>query len=464
MIRSRLSFARLYLRILTLLLPACAYFIAVKVRFGFNLLLSHTPPAGLPSYWGILLLTTIVWAIAAEESELWNVEQLYAPGGKSRRLLEALAFTYAVVMAAGFLYRQASYSRVVIAVSAVALFVLATLARVVFRVSMELLRKDGRNEVKILVVGTDRFARRVGTSLLQGEVLPCRIVGFVRMPGQEIAVDGPVYELDQIPTFSNGNSINDIIVALPASRLTDVHSIAPTLEKLCVPTRVVIDLGDGVVLRDRLIDLGGIRMLDLRPTLAESGPYLVQKRIFDVAFSSFILLLTLPLTLFIALAIKLSSRGPVFFVQDRVGLNGRVFRMFKFRTMKVGSREEGDTRWTCDKDPRRTAVGTFLRRSNLDELPQFLNVLKGDMSIVGPRPERPFFVERFLAEIDRYNSRHMFKAGITGWAQVNGWRGDTSIAKRVEYDLYYLRNWSLTFDLQIITMTLVRIFTSKNAY
>jgi Undecaprenyl-phosphate glucose phosphotransferase len=464
MIRTRLSFVRLYLRVVTLLLPACAYFIAVKIRFGVNFLLSRTPPAGLPSYWSILLLTTIVWAIAAEETELWNVEQLYAPGGKSRRLLEALAFTYAVVMAVGFLYRQASYSRVVIGTSALALFVLATLARVAFRVSMELLRKDGRNEVKILVVGTDRFARRVGASLLQGEVLPCRVVGFVRLPGQEIAVDGPVYEMDNIPSFHNGNSINDVIVALPASRLNDVHKIAPSLEKLCVPTRVVIDLGDGVVLRDRLIDLGGIRMLDLRPTLAESGPYLVQKRAFDIAFSMIVLLLTLPLTLLIALAIKLSTRGPVFFVQDRVGLNGRVFRMFKFRTMQVGSREEGDTRWTCDQDPRRTAVGTFLRKSNLDELPQFLNVLKGDMSIVGPRPERPFFVERFLAEIDRYNSRHMFKAGITGWAQVNGWRGDTSIAKRVEYDLYYLRNWSLTFDLQIITMTLLRIFSSKNAY
>jgi Undecaprenyl-phosphate glucose phosphotransferase len=464
MIRSRLSFARLYLRILTLLLPACAYFIAVKVRFGFNVLFSRTAAPGMPSYWGILLLTTIVWAIAAEESGLWNVEQLYAPGGKSRRLLEALAFTYAVVMAAGFLYREASYSRLVIAISAVALFALATVARIVFRVFLELLRRDTRNVVKILVVGTDRFARRVETSLLNGEVLPCRVVGFVRLPGQEIAVDGPVYELDQIPTFHNGDSINDVIIALPAARLNDVQKIAPILEKLCVPTRVVIDLGDGVVLRDRLIDLGGLRMLDLRPSLAESGPYLVQKRIFDMAFSSLVLLLTLPMTLLLAVAIKLGSRGPVFFVQDRVGLNGRVFRMFKFRTMRLGSREESDTRWTCDNDPRRTAVGTFLRKTNLDELPQFLNVLRGDMSIVGPRPERPYFVERFLEEFDRYNSRHMFKAGITGWAQVNGWRGDTSIAKRVEYDLYYLRNWSLTFDLQIVTMTFLRIFSSKNAY
>jgi Undecaprenyl-phosphate glucose phosphotransferase len=464
MIRSRLSFARLYLRIVTLLLPACAYFIAVKIRFGFNFVISRTAPAGLPSYWGIVLLTTIVWAIAAEESGLWNIEQLYTPGGKSRRLLEALAFTYAIIMAAGFLYRQASYSRVVIGISALALFILATLTRIAFRVFLELLRKDGRNEVKILVVGTDRFARRVGASLLHGEVLPCRVVGYVRLPDQEVAVDGPVYEMDKIPAFTNGNSINDVIIALPAARLSDVQKIAPTLEKLCVPTRVVIDLGEGIVLRDRLIDLGGIHMLDLRPTLAETGPYLFQKRIFDVAFSVFVLLLVSPVMFLIALAVKLGSRGPVFFVQDRVGLNGRVFRMFKFRTMRVGSREEGDTRWTSDNDPRRTSVGTFLRKSNLDELPQFFNVLKGDMSIVGPRPERPFFVERFLEEFDRYNSRHMFKAGITGWAQVNGWRGDTSIAKRVEYDLYYLRNWSLTFDLQIITMTLVRFFSSKNAY
>jgi Undecaprenyl-phosphate glucose phosphotransferase len=464
MIRSRLSYVRFNLKILTLLLPACSYFIAVKVRFGFNLFFFRTAASGLPSYWGIVLLTTIVWAIAAEESGLWNVEQLYAPGGKSRRLLEALAFTYAIVMALGFLYRQASYSRLVIGISAITLFILATAARILSRVLLELMRKNGRNEVKILMVGTDRFARRVATSLLHGEVLPCKVVGFVRLPDQEIAVEGPVYEMGQIPNFSNGHSINDIVIALPAARLSEVQKISPALEKLCVPTRVVIDLGDGVGIRDRLIDLGGIHMLDLRPTLAETGPYLFQKRAFDLVFSLIILLLTLPLFLLIALAVIVNSRGPIFFSQERVGLNGRVFRMLKFRTMRVGSREEGDTRWTSDNDPRRTSMGVFLRKTNLDELPQFLNVLKGDMSIVGPRPERAHFVERFLEEFDRYNFRHTFKVGITGWAQVNGWRGDTSIAKRVEYDLYYLRNWSLTFDLQIITMTVMRIFNSKNAY
>ena len=464
MIRSRLSYVRYYLRILTLLLPACAYFIAIKLRFGFNLFRPHTAPAGLPSYWGVILFTTIIWAIAAEESGLWNVEQLYAPGKKSRRLVEALAFTYAIVMALGFMYRQVSYSRLVILISALALFLLATAARIVFRVVLEILRKRGKNEVRILIVGTDRFARRVATSLMHGEVLPCRVAGFVRLPDQEIAVEGPIYELDRLPAFSNGHSIDDVIIALPASRLIDVPKVAPALEKLCVPTRVVIDLGQGVGIRDRLIDLGGIHMLDLRPNLAETGPYLFEKRIFDIALSVFIMIATLPISLVIVLAIKLSSPGPVFFLQERVGLNGRVFRMLKFRTMRVGNREECDTRWTCANDPRRTRVGVFLRKTNLDELPQFINVLRGDMSIVGPRPERPHFVEKFLGEFDRYNFRHTFKAGITGWAQVNGWRGDTSIAKRVEYDLYYLRNWSLTFDLQIITMTLIRIFHSKNAY
>jgi len=464
MISSRLSYVRFHLRVLTLLLPVFAYFIAIKLRFGFNVFLTHPARAGLPSYWGIMTLTTIVWAIAAEEFGLWSLENLYAPARKSRRLLEALAFTYGIVMALGFLYRQASYSRLVVGISAFNLFVLATATRIAFRVFLELLRRRDRNVVKILMVGTDAFASRVANSLVHGEVLPCKVVGFVHLPEQEIAVAGPIYEADQIPTFSNGHSIDDVIIALPAARLSEVQDIAPSLEKLCVPTRVVLDLGEGVGVRDRLIDLGGIHMLDLRPTLAETGPYLFQKRIFDIACSLLIISLTWPLLLLIALAIKVESPGPVFFTQDRVGLNGRIFRMLKFRTMKALAPGEPEWGWTTPGDPRRTRIGTLLRRSNLDELPQFFNVLWGHMSIVGPRPEMPHFVERHLERVEQYNSRHFFKVGITGWAQVNGWRGDTSIAKRVEYDLYYLRNWSLTFDLQIMTLTLLRIFNSKNAY
>ena len=176
------------------------------------------------------------------------------------------------------------------------------------------------------------------------------------------------------------------------------------------------------------------------------------------------MILTSPLLGLIALVIRLSSPGPVFFVQDRVGLNGKPFRMYKFRTMRTGLKSESDTQWTRPEDSRKTVFGSLLRKTSLDELPQFINVLKGDMSVVGPRPERPHFVHKFLQEIARYNNRHALKVGITGWAQVNGLRGDTSIEKRVEYDLYYLQNWSLVFDLQIIVMTIFSGVINRNAY
>jgi exopolysaccharide biosynthesis polyprenyl glycosylphosphotransferase len=206
-------------------------------------------------------------------------------------------------------------------------------------------------------------------------------------------------------------------------------------------------------------------MLDLRASPSESVVYLVAKRALDLVVSTLVLVLTAPLMALIAVLIRLTSPGPVLFAQERVGLNGRVFRMYKFRTMRVGGPDESATRWTTAQDPRRTRLGGLLRRTNLDELPQFFNVLKGEMSIVGPRPERPYFVEKFLEDVAQYNTRHYLKVGITGWAQVNGWRGDTSIPRRVEHDLYYLRNWSLGFDLKIIFLTVWRtLVANRNAY
>jgi exopolysaccharide biosynthesis polyprenyl glycosylphosphotransferase len=219
-----------------------------------------------------------------------------------------------------------------------------------------------------------------------------------------------------------------------------------------------------MMVRERLFQFGRLQILDLTATPAESVKYALAKRGFDLVFSMLAIIVTGPAMALIAAAIRLNSAGPVLFVQERVGLNGKNFRMYKFRTMKVSSRKESDAVWTIANDPRRTALGTFLRKTSLDELPQFFNVLKGDMSVVGPRPERPGFVKKFLTEVSRYNYRHRLKVGITGWAQVNGWRGDTSIRRRVEHDLYYLQNWNFFFDLRIIFLTLFSRYRNRNAY
>jgi exopolysaccharide biosynthesis polyprenyl glycosylphosphotransferase len=225
-----------------------------------------------------------------------------------------------------------------------------------------------------------------------------------------------------------------------------------------------VDFGGNIFTRDRMFQFGRLQLVNVSDSPAESLAYGIGKRAFDILFASLAIVLTAPLLATIALAIKLTSPGPIFFHQQRVGLNGRLFSMLKFRSMKVGSNAESDTRWTIENDPRRTALGAFLRATSLDELPQFFNVLRGDMSVVGPRPERPHFAQQFLREIDTYNSRHRLKVGITGWAQVNGWRGNTSIKKRVEHDLYYLHNWSFIFDLQIIFLTFWSGLFNRNAY
>jgi Undecaprenyl-phosphate glucose phosphotransferase len=465
MVRGRFNRTRLLLRFATFSLPAASFAIAAYLRFSFAAKYVRTEPIDPFAYIGLLLVATIMWALVVEHYHVCDLEQIFAPAGKSKRTLAACSVTYCVVLAAAFFYRNTTFSRLFIFISALFLFSLVTATRVLFRVFLSW-RNNGNGQcAKILIVGTDQFAHRTARSLRGGQVVPCRIVGFVRLPGQAVLVNGcPIYDLDDMPKLALGNGIDDVILAISPAKFADVANILTKLKPVCAPVRMVLDLGENILIQDKLFNFGGTMMLDLLPTPAESPSYLVQKLVFDVFFSSIILLFAAPLIIVIAIAIKLTSPGPVLFVQERVGLNGKAFRMYKFRTMKVDSSQQSDTRWTTADDARRTKVGTFLRRSNLDELPQFFNVLKGNMSIVGPRPERLHFVKRFLQDIEGYNRRHVLKVGITGWAQVNGWRGDTSISRRVEYDLYYLRNWSITFDLQIMLLTIFRSFFQENAY
>lgn len=328
--------------------------------------------------------------------------------------------------------------------------------------------RSGRFNVRVLIIGSDQFASRVARSIVNAPV-PCLAAAYVQLSGQEIAVAGaPVIGIDQmekIGTLAKDVGIDDVIIAVPPARFGEIPSIMRWLAGLALPVRMVMDFGTRVVAGETMLDIDGLPVLDLTVTPADSVVYMVAKRAFDLVFSTLALVLFAPLMLFIAVAILLTSPGPIIFEQERVGLDGRIFRMFKFRTMRQDNPGESETRWTTANDPRRTKVGAFLRRANLDELPQFFNVLRGEMSIVGPRPERPFFVEKFIKEVARYNSRHYLKAGVTGWAQVNGWRGDTSIGPRVEHDLYYLRHWSLLFDFKIMFLTVWRWFGGNtNAY
>jgi Undecaprenyl-phosphate glucose phosphotransferase len=409
------------------------------------------------------LLTTLVWVIAAENYRLCDIEELFQEYTGIHKAVSACATTYVVLLCVLFFYRQQNFSRIFFAASALALLVGTVVTRTTFRLLLRGWRRQ-RRPLRVLVVGADAYARRVAARLGRIPFAASEVVAHIRIADEEVAVtDLPVFELRDIAK-GIGLPFDEVVIAVPAPRLSILSTLFRSLEPLCAPVRAVIDIGGVPLLRERLFQFGDMQMLDLATTPGESPTYFVLKRIFDVVFSLLVVLLLGPLMLVIAAVIKATSSGPVLFRQERVGLNGEHFTMYKFRTMKVAASSESETRWTTANDPRRTAVGSFLRSTSMDELPQFFNVLKGKMSVVGPRPERPYFVKKFLEEILHYNTRHRLKVGITGWAQVNGWRGDTSIAKRFEHDLYYLQNWSFWLDMRIVCLTAWSGLFGKNAY
>jgi Undecaprenyl-phosphate glucose phosphotransferase len=454
MIRRRLNHIDFSLRLAILFLPTLAFGVAAYLRFTSGLIPVVTDPAGPAEYFGLLILTTIVWALIVDHYGLASVEHLADSATAATHGFKACAVAYVAVTGATFFYRTGSFSRLFVVISGASLFLMTLGVQQWFRMLLRRARGDGRKYSRILIIGADAYAGKAARSLLESLVMPSTVAGYVRLPGQRPAVDAaPVVELEDLESLAVRPEVDDMIIAVPPDRLAEIPALVTRLEFLCLPIRAILDIGTGLVIRDAIFHAGDVTLIDLSSSPSESVTYSILKRSFDAVFSLLALLLTAPLMLLIALLIRLTSPGPIFFVQERVGLNGQIFRMYKFRTMRAGSQEESETRWTTKDDPRRTWLGAILRRSNLDELPQFFNVLKGDMSVVGPRPERPFFVKKFLDDMAQYNRRHYLKVGVTGWAQVNGWRGDTSIARRVEHDLYYLKNWSLSFDIKIILLT-----------
>jgi Undecaprenyl-phosphate glucose phosphotransferase len=465
MIYGQLKRAQFVLTMLVFFVPLVSFSVAAFLRFGTHLLPRYSSDVDAGPYFGLLLLTTVFWAVSSEHYGLTLLEDHLQTRSKASRVILACLSTYLAVLSTTFFYRETTFSRLFIWISSMNIALLAVLVPKLFRKFLNQSASSSASSIHFLIVGTDEFAARVATSLLSSRVASCGIKGHIRLPGQNVAIkDRPVFELADVEKLAIGNGFTDLILAIPPDRLADLPALRQQLAPLCAPMRLVLNFGELVEQGLNLFRLGSLLMLDLQTTRAESAIYVILKRAFDLVFSSFVLVLTAPVFLLIALVVRVTSPGPIIFAQDRVGLNGALFRMYKFRTMLITPAKESDSRWTVKNDPRCTTFGRILRRTGLDELPQFFNVLKGDMSVVGPRPERPVLVQRFMQSVGNYNTRHFLKVGITGWAQVNGWRGDTSIEKRVEYDLYYVRHWTLAFDLWIVLMTFFRGFSNKNAY
>ena len=361
------------------------------------------------------------------------------------------------------------YSQAVFALFVLTDVLFLYVGRAALRAWLERRWAAGYNVKRVVVAGAGELGRHVAETILAHRELGYRVVGFLDDTARgEVAAGLPVLgRLNEAAEAARNHALDQIYVALPLEDHAKIVGLIKSLGSECLDVKVVPDLVQYATIRAALEDLDGIPIISLNEVPLHGFNSMV-KRVMDIAAGS--LLLTVLCTIFpifpaIALAIRLrGGKGPILLRQERMTLDGKTFQIFKFRTMVDGAEKMTGPVFATADDPRRTAIGVWLRRYNLDELPQLLNVVLGDMSLVGPRPERPPFVAQFKERIPQYMQRHRVKSGITGWAQVNGWRGNTSIEKRIEYDLYYIENWSLTLDLKILILTLFRGFGQDHAY
>ena len=327
-----------------------------------------------------------------------------------------------------------------------------------------LVQSQGYGRQRVLVVGSGEVGRMLVQKLHSGSGISHEVIGYINTNGETPSgIDAPILgRIADLPTIIEDNSVDEVVIGLPEASHQEIMNIISLCEREKVSIKVFTDVFQIMATEVTVSDLGGLPLLTVRD-VALRGWRLSLKRIFDLFFSTVGLILLSPFMLLIAALVKLESPGPVFFIQERMGLDADPFPMLKFRSMRTDAEVAGPG-WTTEDDPRKTRLGGILRRISIDELPQLINVVRGDMSLVGPRPERPVYVAQFRQYIPRYMDRHREKAGMTGWAQINGLRGDTSIVERTKYDLWYIENWSLWLDFKICIRTLFRVFADRNAY
>ena len=378
-----------------------------------------------------------------------------------------MLFTFVLFGLRRFVSHLSYFSTKMILAFFAANIILLEAERISIRIFLRSLRTNGYNQKHVLLIGYSRaaegFIDRVSVNPewgyhVQGILDDHRPAGFAY---KKVQVLGPTNHLED---FLASNTLDEIAITLSIKEYSNLEQIVAACEKSGVHTKFIPDYNNIIPTIPYMEDLQGLPVIHIRHVPLTGVFNATMKRIVDLAGALFGLIVFSPLMLVTALLIKITSPGPVLFSQERIGLHNRPFKMYKFRSMEVQDPGRERSQWTTPHDPRLSLISRFIRKTSIDEMPQFFNVLIGDMSLVGPRPERPLFVEKFKEEIPRYMIKHQVRPGLTGWAQVNGYRGNTSITKRIEHDLYYIENWSLGFDFKIMFLTVFKGFINKNAY
>lgn len=404
---------------------------------------------------------------------VYYLSEVYVPMRGTTYRKEALLIIRAHLLAMGgafavlYLFKITYFSRQVFLVYGLLGLFLLLVERALLRRTLKRLRSIGYNKQYVLIVGVGRRGQNFAKRMMKNRHFGYSLLGFLddnpQKEGQRFFSRPVMGKVSDLPSILATTTVDLVVAALPSVAYSKYSELVRWCDAEGVRLRVIPDYYDIFTGHPRIEEFDGMPLLNIRYVSLDEPLNRALKRALDVIVSLIAIMFASPLMLLIAAGIKLTSPGPVLFRQTRVGFNGREFSILKFRTMRVVN-NSSDSTWTTPGDPRKVPFGGFLRKTSLDELPQFFNVLLGNMSVVGPRPERPHFVQQFKKDIPKYMIKHQVKPGITGWAQINGWRGDTSIAKRIEFDIYYIENWDIFFDIKILLLTFFKGFINKNAY
>ena len=452
--------------VLDALVIIVSYLIAwyIMMRFVASETVGVLPPE---VYMAMLLFLLPFFLLLYYACNLYTPKRVQGRRLEGSNILKANAIGGLTFMAALFWFGVGDISRIVLGVFLALNVTLTVIERNVVRMVLMNARRIGLNQKHIILVGYSRAAEEYIDRIVQNPQWGYKIMGIL----DDNVAPGTLYRnievlgiTDSLSFILEGNHPDEIAITLGLNEYDKLEHIVAMCEKSGVHTKFIPDYSNIIPTKPYTEDLLGLPVINIRHVPLSNTFNMLVKRVFDIFGSMICIILFSPVMLLTAVLIKLTSKGPLIFTQERVGLHNKPFKMYKFRSMEVQSKQEEHKGWTVKNDPRVTGIGKFIRKTSIDELPQLFNVLKGEMSLVGPRPERPQYVEKFREEIPRYMVKHQVRPGMTGWAQVNGYRGNTSIKKRIDHDLYYIENWTFGLDIKILIMTVYKGFVNKNAY